>query len=127
MSSVSQKNEPSFGVFLPGRGMFASILAVGIAALLLIGIPPARADSLDRQPQGAAEATKQVAVAEPEAAAGTSSPPGNSLDPASDLAAFLNPGVSIDLARAALRRGWISDPAIRDFVGLSGDLPEPGR
>lgn len=35
-----------------------------------------------------------------------------------DITAFLKPGVPNDLARAALRRAWASDPAIRDFVGL---------
>jgi Protein of unknown function (DUF3306) len=36
-----------------------------------------------------------------------------------DIRAFLSTGVPADLARAALRRAWSSDPAIRDFVGLS--------
>src|SRR5579859_8068522 len=36
-----------------------------------------------------------------------------------DVTAFLRPGVPADLARAALRRAWSSDPAIRDFVGLA--------
>jgi hypothetical protein len=35
-----------------------------------------------------------------------------------DISAFLKPGIPGDLARAALRRAWTSDPAIRDFVGL---------
>jgi hypothetical protein len=35
-----------------------------------------------------------------------------------DVTAFLRPGVPADLTRAALRRAWSSDPAIRDFVGL---------
>jgi hypothetical protein len=35
-----------------------------------------------------------------------------------DIRAFLRPGVPPDLSRAALRRAWSSDPAIRDFVGL---------
>jgi hypothetical protein len=35
------------------------------------------------------------------------------------IRAFLEAGVPGDLARAALRRAWSSDPAIRDFVGLS--------
>lgn len=36
----------------------------------------------------------------------------------SDVTAFLRPGVPSELTRAALRRAWSSDPAIRDFVGL---------
>jgi len=35
-----------------------------------------------------------------------------------DITAFLRPGVPPNLTRAALRRAWTSDPAIRDFVGL---------
>jgi Protein of unknown function (DUF3306) len=35
-----------------------------------------------------------------------------------DIAAFLRPEVPTELTRAALRRAWTSDPAIRDFVGL---------
>jgi hypothetical protein len=37
----------------------------------------------------------------------------------SNIRAFLETGVPDDLARAALRRVWSLDPAIRDFVGLS--------
>jgi hypothetical protein len=35
-----------------------------------------------------------------------------------DIRGFLQPGVPEELTRAALRRAWSSDPAIRDFVGL---------
>jgi hypothetical protein len=37
----------------------------------------------------------------------------------SDITAFLQRGVPASLTRAALRRAWSADPAIRDFVGLS--------
>ena len=46
-------------------------------------------------------------------------PPIKSIGAGSDIRAFLAPGVPADLARAALRRAWSADPAIRDFVGLS--------
>ena len=36
-----------------------------------------------------------------------------------DIRAFLAPGVPVQLTRAALRRVWETDPAIRDFVGLA--------
>lgn len=45
-------------------------------------------------------------------------PPLESIGAASDIRAFLQPGVPPDLMRAALRRAWSADPAIRDFVGL---------
>ncbi|MDO8293324.1 MAG: DUF3306 domain-containing protein [Gallionella sp.] len=47
----------------------------------------------------------------------------------SSIRAFLEAGVPGDLARAALRRAWSLDPAIRDFVGLSEnswDFNAPG-
>lgn len=37
---------------------------------------------------------------------------------ATDIRAFLKPGVPAELTRAALRRAWAADPAIRDFKGL---------
>jgi hypothetical protein len=46
-------------------------------------------------------------------------PPIESIGAASDIRPFLEPGVPQDLARAALRRAWAADPAIRDFIGLS--------
>ena len=46
-------------------------------------------------------------------------PPIESITANSDIRAFFSPGVPADLVRAALRRVWTSDPAIRDFVGLS--------
>jgi hypothetical protein len=36
-----------------------------------------------------------------------------------DIRSFLLPGVPAALSRAALRRAWSADPAIRDFVGLA--------
>jgi hypothetical protein len=36
-----------------------------------------------------------------------------------DIAAFLRTGVPDELMRAALRRAWTSDPAVRDFIGIA--------
>jgi Protein of unknown function (DUF3306) len=46
-------------------------------------------------------------------------PPIESIGAGSDIRPFLAPGVPADLTRAALRRAWSTDPAIRDFIGLS--------
>lgn len=57
-------------------------------------------------------------------------PPAPAFDPASlpsldsigaetDITAFLKAGVPGDLRLAALRRAWVTDPAIRDFKGLA--------
>jgi len=44
-------------------------------------------------------------------------PPIESIGADTDVRAFLRPGVPPDLTRAALRRAWSADPAIRDFIG----------
>ncbi|MBR0693184.1 DUF3306 domain-containing protein [Bradyrhizobium lablabi] len=46
-------------------------------------------------------------------------PPLESIDAATDVTAFLRRGIPQELSRAALRRAWSADPAIRDFVGLA--------
>jgi hypothetical protein len=46
-------------------------------------------------------------------------PPIESIDAATDITAFLRKGIPQELSRAALRRAWTADPAIRDFVGLA--------
>jgi hypothetical protein len=46
-------------------------------------------------------------------------PPIDAIDAATDVTAFLGKGIPQELSRAALRRAWSTDPAIRDFVGLA--------
>jgi hypothetical protein len=46
-------------------------------------------------------------------------PPIDSITATTDIRAFLAPGVPADLTRAALRRAWVVDPRIRDFVGIA--------
>ena len=43
----------------------------------------------------------------------------DSIGPDTDIRQFLRAGVPAELTRAALRRAWASDPAIRDYIGLS--------
>jgi uncharacterized protein DUF3306 len=45
--------------------------------------------------------------------------PLEAIGPETDIRAFLAAGVPSELTRAALRRAWLSDPKIRDFVGLA--------
>jgi hypothetical protein len=66
-----------------------------------------------------AQAPAQPAGPQAEMPAQPELPPVESIDAATDIRAFLNTGVPQDLTRAALRRAWSSDPAIRDFIGLS--------
>jgi hypothetical protein len=42
-----------------------------------------------------------------------------SITASSDIRAFLQKGVPSELTRAALRRAWTSDPAIRDFIEVA--------
>jgi hypothetical protein len=49
----------------------------------------------------------------------SSLPPIDSITAASDIRAFLAPGVPEELSRAALRRAWVIDPTIRDFIGIA--------
>ncbi|UGY13506.1 DUF3306 domain-containing protein [Bradyrhizobium septentrionale] len=49
----------------------------------------------------------------------SSLPPIESIDAATDVSAFLRKGIPQELSRAALRRAWSADPAIRDFIGLA--------
>jgi hypothetical protein len=46
-------------------------------------------------------------------------PPIESITAATDVRAFLTPGVPPELTRAALRRAWVTDPNIRDFIGIA--------
>src|SRR5690242_12549087 len=46
-------------------------------------------------------------------------PPIDSITAATDITAFLRQNIPAELSRAALRRAWSADPAIRDFVGLA--------
>jgi hypothetical protein len=77
-----------------------------------------------REESAPAEATKaETATPPPEAKEEAPFDPASlpsieSIAAETDIRAFLRPGVPPDLSRAALRRAWSADPAIRDFVGL---------
>ncbi len=43
----------------------------------------------------------------------------DSIGAGTDVRAFLQKGVPLDLTRAALRRAWTSDPTIRDFIEVA--------
>jgi hypothetical protein len=46
-------------------------------------------------------------------------PPIDSIVAGTDIRAFLQSGVPAELAKAALRRAWTADPAIRDFIEMA--------
>jgi Protein of unknown function (DUF3306) len=76
-------------------------------------------------PPAPAAETKDAAipntpVAAPEAEIDLSKlPPIDSITAGTDITEFLRKGIPAELSRAALRRAWAADPAIRDFVGLA--------
>jgi hypothetical protein len=73
-------------------------------------------ESKDDEPGAPPDISKQI---DPPAFDPSSLPPIESITGASDIRAFLAPGVPEELSRAALRRAWVSDPTIRDFVGIA--------
>jgi TorA maturation chaperone TorD len=46
-------------------------------------------------------------------------PPLQSITAGTDIRSFLASNVPLDLTKAALRRAWVTDPAIRDFIGIA--------
>jgi hypothetical protein len=78
---------------------------------------PAPIEAKDAAAASAPPAETKAPAAEPPFDP-ASLPPIESISAESDIRAFLKPGVPPDLSRAALRRAWSADPAIRDFIGL---------
>src|SRR4051794_16660634 len=81
----------------------------------------AKQEAKPNEPASQAGPGKAQAVIEPKVAPEAPAPVDLSTLPSleeitaeTDVTAFLKPGVPADLARAALRRAWTSDPAVRD-------------
>jgi len=80
----------------------------------------------EAEPEPRTETTPTIVDPEPDAKPAdkaefdlASLPPIESINALTDVTAFLRAGVPAELTRAALRRVWTADPAIRDFVGLA--------
>jgi Protein of unknown function (DUF3306) len=83
--------------------------------------PPAVASSERGQPPQSGS--------EPASLAETALPALQSIVANTDIRAFLRAGVPAELTKAALRRAWTADPAIRDFIGIAEnqwDFTNPG-
>jgi hypothetical protein len=78
--------------------------------------PQVESPGRDTAPDQAAQGNTEKAEVEFDPA---SLPPIDSITAVSDITAFLRAGVPAELTRAALRRVWTADPAIRNFVGLA--------
>jgi Protein of unknown function (DUF3306) len=83
-------------------------------AKVAVQAPPAPA----AETKDAAVPNSPVAAPEPEIDL-SKLPPVDSITAATDITEFLRKGIPAELSRAALRRAWSADPAIRDFVGLA--------
>jgi len=95
---------------------------------------PDTREQLNRENDGSDVASQASATSE---SSGETKPPFDaaslpsieSIDAGSDIRAFLAVGVPSDLTRAALRRVWLTDSKIRNFIGLSEnswDFNAPG-
>jgi hypothetical protein len=82
-----------------------------------------RATSLEDEPHSAkaSKEPRSVSATEctPPAFDPATLPPIESITATSDVRAFIAPGVPAELTRAALRRVWVTDPTIRNFVGIA--------
>jgi hypothetical protein len=72
------------------------------------------ADEVDAASAGTEEMAEADAPFDP-----ASLPSIESIVADTDIVAFLRAGVPAELTRAALRRAWASDPAIREFIGIA--------
>jgi hypothetical protein len=68
---------------------------------------------------GSASSSREAAEPIPPETELSNLPSIESIDAVTDITAFLRKGIPQELSRAALRRAWSADPAIRDFVGLA--------
>src|SRR6185437_7125783 len=80
--------------------------------------PPTQDDNKNEKAAAAPQDVAAAAPAEDKPFDLSSLPSIESIDANTDVTVFLRPGVPPELSRAALRRAWSADPAIRDFVGL---------
>jgi hypothetical protein len=75
------------------------------------GLEEAKDENVPPSSTGAADPVEEFDI--------STLPPLESISATTDVTAFLRKGVPPALSREALRRAWIADPTIRDFVGLA--------
>ena len=85
------------------------------AAETIADAPPAAAPA-EAPPAASAQ---EPPAAEPPTLDLSALPSIDQITAATDIRPFLAPGVPAELTRAALRRAWVADPQIRDFVGIA--------
>jgi hypothetical protein len=90
--------------------------------------PPAEAPMAEASPVAPAPPEAPAPPPEPEFDVSTL-PPIETLDASSDFTVFLKPGVPEALRTAALRKAWLADPLIRDYMSpldYAWDFNTPG-
>jgi hypothetical protein len=82
--------------------------------------PAAIEPTAEEMPAAAADASRVSLPKEETPAFDLDSLPSiDSITADTDIRGFFAPGVPAELTRAALRRAWIADPMVKDFVGLA--------
>ena len=82
-------------------------------------VPPLEAMEATAVRSGEAERQPRSDEAACESFDPESLPPIEAIGVDTDISAFLRSSVPAELTRAALRRAWVSDPGIRDFIGIA--------
>ena len=83
------------------------------------GTPPAREPACPAAVAASERGQPPQSCPEPSSLAETALPAIQSIAANTDIRAFLRAGVPAELTKAALRRAWTADPAIRDFIGIA--------
>jgi len=83
------------------------------------GTPPAREPACPPAVAASERGQPPQSCPEPSSLAETALPAIQSIAANTDIRAFLRAGVPAELTKAALRRAWTADPAIRDFIGIA--------
>jgi len=83
------------------------------------GTPPAREPACPPAVATSERGQPPQSGPEPSSLAETALPAIQSIAANTDIRAFLRAGVPAELTKAALRRAWTADPAIRDFIGIA--------
>jgi hypothetical protein len=104
LSRWSRLKQESNTVARPETGPAAATVPVDTVKPAAVAVEPTRGEVV----------TSPVPPFDP-----ASLPPVASITQASDIRQFLQAGVPAELVRAALRAAWVTDPTIRDFIGIA--------
>ena len=83
---------------------------------------PSQSKPIDAEAGDLNRATAAAPATDPPASPAfdlASLPPLQSITAGTDIRSFLASNVPLELTKAALRRAWVTDPAIRDFIGIA--------